>query len=84
MEVVTKNRTLIQQMLDTLGPGHTVVRDAQQTLEAKGFTVARRTLYQVVADRSHKREWVEALVGAAEAEAGRQANLKARAARLAA
>lgn len=84
MEVVTKPRTLIQLMFDALGPGHTIVRDAQQALEAQGYRVTRRTLYQVVAGRSHRREWVEALVGAAEAEALRQANLKARAARLAA
>lgn len=82
VELVTKERTLIQRIMDKLGPGHTIVRDAQEALAKAGKTVSRRTLYQVVGGRSNKPEWVEALLAAAEVETARRADLEARAAKL--
>ncbi|MFD2787387.1 hypothetical protein [Hymenobacter rubripertinctus] len=78
-----KERTLLQRVLDTLPRNHTVLKDAQQALAAKGTEVTRGALYEVIKGRSKKPELMEAILDAAEATKARTAALEARAQKLA-
>ena len=84
MEQNTKERTELQKVLDKLGPGQTVVKDAIAALAEQGITVGTSTMYQVVNGRSGRKELVEAFLTAAEAETQRREIVKQRAAKLAA
>lgn len=84
MEQNTKERTELQKVLDKLGPGQTVVKDAIAALAEQGITVGTSTMYQVVNGRSGRKELVEAFLTAAEAETQRRELVRQRAAKLAA
>ena len=84
MEQNTKERTELQKVLDKLGPGQTVIRDAIAALAEQGIRVGTSTMYQVVNGRSGRKELVEAFLTAAEAETQRREIVKQRAAKLAA
>lgn len=84
MEQNIKERTELQKVLDKLGPGQTVVKDAIAALAEQGIMVGTSTMYQVVNGRSGRKELVEAFLTAAEAETQRRELVRQRAARLAA
>ena len=73
-------RTEIRLLLDALGSGNTVVKDAMQALQERGIVVKKSTMYNVVNGRSERRELVEALLEAAEAETNRRVDVRKRAA----
>ncbi len=84
MEQNTKEPTELQRVLDKLGPGQSVVKDAIAALAERGIKVSKSAMYQVITGRSAKKELVEAFLAAAEAETERRALVKERAAKLAA
>ena len=83
MEAEAKERTNLQQVLDTLPKNHTALRDAQALLSERGKAVKRSTLYQVVKGRSNNPDLIEAILDAAEAIKKRGAALATRAHELA-
>jgi hypothetical protein len=83
MQESVKERTIIQQVLDTLPAGHAVIRDAHQSLTKQGHKISRRGLYEVVKGRSRNPDLIAAILDAAEAFKTRTAELAARAEKLA-
>ncbi len=79
----TKEPTELQKVLERLGPGQTVVKDAIAALAEQGIKVSRSTMYQVVNGRSGRKELVEAFLVAAEAEHDRRELIKQRSAKIA-
>ncbi len=79
----TKEPTELQKVLERLGPGQTVVKDAIATLAEQGIKVSRSAMYQVVNGRSGRKELVEAFLVAAEAEHDRRELVKQRSAKIA-
>ena len=84
MDRSTKEPTELQKVLERLGPGQSVVKDAIATLAEQGIKVSRSAMYQVVNGRSGKKELVEAFLAAAEAEHNRRELVKQRTAKIAA
>jgi len=84
MDRNTKEPTELQKVLERLGPGQTVVKDAIAALAEQGIKVSRSAMYQVVNGRSGRKELVEAFLVAAEAEHNRRELVKERTAKIAA
>lgn len=84
MDRNTKEPTELQKVLERLGPGQTVVKDAIAALAGQGIKVSRSAMYQVVNGRSGRKELVEAFLVAAEAEHNRRELVKERTAKIAA
>jgi len=83
MDRNTKEPTELQKVLERLGPGQSVVKDAIAALSEQGIKVSRSTMYQVVNGRSGRKELVEAFLTAAEAEHNRRELVKERSAKIA-
>ena len=84
MDKNTKDPTELQKVLERLGPGQSVIRNAIAALAEQGIQVSRSTMYQVINGRSGKKELVEAFLAAAEAEHNRRELVKQRTAKIAA
>jgi uncharacterized protein YqgV (UPF0045/DUF77 family) len=80
----TKEPTEFQKILERLGPGQKVVKDAVAALTARGIKVSTSAMYQMIQGQSGRKELVEAFLAAAEAETERRAQVKERAAKIAA
>lgn len=79
---ITKETTSLQRVLEKLGPGQSVVKDAIAALAEQNIHVSKSAIYQVVNGRSSRRELVEAFLAAAEAETHRRELVELRAAKL--
>lgn len=67
MHTEIKEKSMLQKALDTLPTRHGVIRAAQEALAAKGHTITRRGLYEVVKGRSKNAKLIEAILDAIEA-----------------
>lgn len=83
MERNTKETTELQKVLERLGPGQSVVKDAIASLAVHGINISKSAMYQVINGRSGKKELVEAFLVAAEAEHARRELVKQRTAKIA-
>lgn len=79
MDKEAKERTLIQKVLDTLPPGHTIIKDAHRILMEQGHEIKLKSLYEVVKGRNNKQDYVDAILTAAERFKARREELEARA-----
>jgi biotin operon repressor len=55
MDQNTKEPTELQKVLDKLGPGQSVVKDAIAALAERGIKVSKSAMYQVITGRSAKK-----------------------------
>lgn len=82
MDQTEKDPTPLQLVLQKLGGKNSVVHDTLEELRAAGVKVTKSALYNVIAGRTYRKEYVDVLLTVAEAEVARRKQVEERAGRL--
>lgn len=82
MDQTEKDPTPLQLVLQKLGGKNSVVHDTLAQLQAAGIKATKSALYNVIAGRTYRKEYVDVLLTVAEAEVARRKQVEERASRL--